>query len=363
MIRAMVVDDERPSLDKMAKLLQDSGSVEIVGRFTDPAAALEFLRRARVDVAFLDIEMPDMDGIELSNRVIDLQRQTAIIFVTAYNQYAVEAFRLNALDYLMKPVTAERLRATLERIKARVVTVTPNGARVRCFGKLVVGTEANEVRFRTRKAEELFALLIDQRGGFISRNRIIDCLWDDYDGDRALVHFNTTLHYVKRALAQQGVELPIVHDRGSYRIETSALDCDYLTFYAIATNNGGVDGVSWGECEAAMGLYAGDYLRDSDYPWAEGSRQLLKDMYMRLLLRLVEHCRAGGRQEQAVGWLMTGLSHEPLHRELNYRLIEALMGNHDRLAAERYYELYRNGLRNKLQQEPDSLFRKLLQRR
>lgn len=105
------------------------------GKFARPFAALEFLKENRADVIFLDIEMPDINGIELATRILDLQKNINIVFVTAYNQYAVEAFRLNALDYLMKPVSADRLKETLYRIMERKIPAPFGRLSIRCFGR------------------------------------------------------------------------------------------------------------------------------------------------------------------------------------------------------------------------------------
>ena len=362
MIQAIIVDDEQPSLDKLAKLLTQSGMVEIKGKFTEPLNALGFLKANQIDTAFLDIEMPDLDGIELANRIIDLQRQIAIVFVTAYNQYAVEAFRLNALDYLMKPVTADRLQETLQRIVGeKEIPKCPSKLQIQCFGKFTVTTASGEVKFRTGKAEELLALLIDRRGSFISRNEMIDYLWEEYDGDRALIHFNTTLHYIKKAFIQQGVEIPIAYEKGSYRLNIDGLNCDYcrsLDFFATA---GRVDQYNIVEYEEVAGIYSGDYLAGKEYTWAERNRQMLKEKFIRLWLQISAYCKANGDLQKAINWLQQGLIQEPLHREMNYRLIEALILANDRISAGKYYDIYKNELARKLRQEPDEGFRKLFE--
>lgn len=361
MIRAIIVDDEQPSVDKLEKMLLDSGMVEIKGKFTEPLKALEFLKDNKIDASFLDIEMPDMDGIELSNRIMELQGKAAIVFVTAYSRYAVEAFRLNAIDYLLKPVSADRLRETLDRIiEEKNIGMNYAGLKVRCFGKFIVTIGSREVKFRTEKAEELLAFLIDRRGSFVGRSEIIDSLWEEYEGDRALIHFNTTLHYVKKALLLHGVQLPIEHDRGSYRIDTGSINCDYCQFHALAAGAVADSPRNVLKCEEAVALYTGSYLSGKEYSWAEISRQILKDQYIGLLLELAGFYKKAGRTVKAVEWMKTGLMHEPLHRELNYRLIEALLSNNDRLSARRYYDIYRSGLRKKMKQEPDDSFIRLI---
>ncbi|MEN6350677.1 MAG: response regulator [Syntrophomonas sp.] len=358
MIKAVVVDDERPACDDLVNLLQTSGMAQVTASFTEPREALRYVANHKIDAVFLDIEMPEMDGLELSSHIISLPGNIAVIFVTAYNHYAVEAFRLNALDYLMKPVAEERLHETLNRIvKEKNIPMRDEKLQVRCFGKFTVETGTGPVKFRTEKAEELFAFLLDQRGKFITRSNIIDCLWEEFDGEKALINFNTTLHYVKKALFSHGVEIHIEYERGNYRLDPSELDCDYFQFYGLASHHTRVTTDSIGELEAAAGLYTGDYLAGKESIWSVRSRHSLKDLYIGLLLRLAEYYKANGQHEKTAEWMKNGLMHEPLHRELNYNLIEALLLTGDRLSALQYYELYKRGFIKKMQREPDLDFR------
>jgi two-component system, LytTR family, response regulator len=116
--RVYLVDDEQLALDRMIRLLEAAGGVTVVGSTTDPAAALAFLSTARVDAVFLDIQMPGMNGFELLSR---LPEQPAVIFTTAYDQYALQAFAVNSIDYLLKPVDPgelQRALTKLERLRA-----------------------------------------------------------------------------------------------------------------------------------------------------------------------------------------------------------------------------------------------------
>ncbi len=357
----IIVDDEEPSIAKLEKLLLESGLVEIKGKYTQPLAALDFLQSNKIDAAFLDIEMPDLDGIELATRIIDLQEWLAVVFVTAYNQYAVEAFRLNALDYLMKPVTADRLDKTLHRIaEEKVIRIKPSVLQIKCFGKFKVISGTVEVKFRTEKALELLAFLIDRKGDFVHRSEICDCLWEEYDGDRALINFNTTLYYVKRALLQQGVAVPIEHDRNSYRFDISILDCDYYRFQEFLVKLRTVNPSNILEYEEVAGLFSGDYLAGMQFSWAERNRQMLKDQFIRLLIEIAKYYKSIGNHLKTMEWMKKGLIHEPLHRELNYILIEALVLMNDLISAKRYFDIYRNGLGRKLRLEPDEGFKRIL---
>ena len=114
LIRAYVVDDEQLAVQRLTRLLNDTGRVTIAGNATDPQDALEALRHAELDVVFLDIQMPEMTGIELVER---LDRNIPVIFTTAYDRYALEAFAVNSIDYLLKPIEADRLEKALDKLE------------------------------------------------------------------------------------------------------------------------------------------------------------------------------------------------------------------------------------------------------
>lgn len=188
----------------------------------------------------------------------------------------------------------------------------------------------------------------------------MDSLWEDFDGDRAVVHFNTTLHYVKKALLPYGIQFSILYDRGSYRLDVEGLTCDYLQFCTFTENAGTAVRENILNYEETVALYTGEYLSGWEYDWAAGKRLLLEEQFIELLLGAVEYYKAAGSYQKAAKWLKSGLFHEPLHRELNYRLIEVMLLTHERILAAKYYGLYRSGLMKKLKLEPDAAFKKLL---
>jgi two-component system, LytTR family, response regulator len=114
LIRAFVVDDERLAVQRLTRLLAETGRVTVEGSATDPKEALAALRRADVDVVFLDVQMPEMNGLEL---VEQLERDIPVVFTTAYDRYALEAFAVNSIDYLLKPVESERLGKALDKLE------------------------------------------------------------------------------------------------------------------------------------------------------------------------------------------------------------------------------------------------------
>jgi len=114
MIRSFILDDERLAVQRLERLLRDTGRVQIVGTSTDSPDALETLNHLALDVLFLDIQMPGMTGFELLER---LERPPTVVFTTAYDAYALNAFQTSAIDYLLKPIEPERLERALDKVE------------------------------------------------------------------------------------------------------------------------------------------------------------------------------------------------------------------------------------------------------
>jgi two-component system LytT family response regulator len=118
-LRIVVADDERPARALLAEMIDAGSGAEVVGEATTGPEAVSLIERERPDLALLDLEMPEMDGLEVV-RTVRAERLPLVAFVTAYDEYAVRAFEVNAVDYLLKPVEPERLAETFRRARERL---------------------------------------------------------------------------------------------------------------------------------------------------------------------------------------------------------------------------------------------------
>jgi two-component system LytT family response regulator/two-component system response regulator LytT len=119
-IRAVVVDDEQLARDELCYLLGRVGGVEVIGQAADGVAALKVIEQSRPDLVMLDIQMPGITGFEVARRLFDAGFESHVVFVTAFDRHAIEAFEINAVDYLLKPVEAERLGTAVDRVRRRM---------------------------------------------------------------------------------------------------------------------------------------------------------------------------------------------------------------------------------------------------
>jgi two-component system LytT family response regulator/two-component system response regulator LytT len=124
-LRALVVDDEQLARDELCFQLGQVGGVDVAGQAADGVEAIEALERLRPDLVFLDIQMPGLSGFEVARRVVATGATSQIVFVTAFDQYAAEAFEVNAVDYLLKPVERQRLEQAVQRVRRRLDAGAP----------------------------------------------------------------------------------------------------------------------------------------------------------------------------------------------------------------------------------------------
>ena len=160
-MRVICVDDEQSVLDNFEIRVSNFTQIQSLHLFTDAKEALEWVKKNPVDVAFLDIEMGGINGVDLARRLKEIDRDIRIFFVTAYEQYALEAFKVDALGYILKPYSGQDLLEAFEkaelmrsRKKIRVVVQTiPN---------FHVSVDGENLHMNRAKVEELFALLVDR---------------------------------------------------------------------------------------------------------------------------------------------------------------------------------------------------------
>ena len=113
---AVIIDDEHLAIEELKYLLSQNKSLEVISTFTNPLRALKFLKANQVDIVFLDIQMPMKSGVELAKDLMILPYAPKIIFVTAYDKYAIDAFNVNAVDYLLKPTSQMRLNQAVKKV-------------------------------------------------------------------------------------------------------------------------------------------------------------------------------------------------------------------------------------------------------
>lgn len=232
MLKAVIVDDEILVANFLKMQLENTGLACVVDQFQKPATALTEIPNLKPDVVFLDIEMPGMNGIELATKLLNIYKDIEIIFVTAYNQYAIDAFRLNAVHYLLKPTDEEDINVAVERImkkkQAQSYVVLNDSLRIELLGHIKIFHENQEVRLKwpTVKVEELFALMLMYRKHGIEKWQLTDKLWPNIELKKAEQNLYTSIYRLKKILSESGLTIRIENEKGRYFLNLPSYTID-----------------------------------------------------------------------------------------------------------------------------------------
>ncbi|MDR9855833.1 response regulator [Paenibacillus sp. VCA1] len=323
-MKVLIVDDENLALLKLEKLLHSQGGlgfpIQVIGAYQNPYAALEAVGQEAPDVAFLDIEMPEFSGFELAEQLLEIHPQMHVVFVTAYQDFAVKAFEVNALDYLLKPVHPSRLAVTLDRIGRFSLLDSANAAEEQtgeailcCLQSLHYRDREGRPQFfrwKTLKAPELFAYLIYNRDKMVSKQTLIDLLWPEQDMKKATTQLHTAIYQIRQMIKASGLQLQIkYHDEG-YRLVWGqvALDVDIWENSLRAAPP--VTPETLPRHLLTLDMYAGDYLEEHRYIWAAPEQERIRLLWLKYAkpvaechVRLGQHAEAAKLYQQMIGRL------------------------------------------------------------
>lgn len=249
------IDDERNLLLLLHMAIVEAAPKAEIVDFRQGMDALRAIteRGLRPDFVFTDIRMPGLDGLRLALRIRGLSPQTRIVFVTGYAEYAVDAMRMHANGYIMKPVTAQRVHEEL--IYNAPERMAPSDRLwVQCFGYFDVFWQDKPLMFRRRQTKELLAYLIDREGAACTAEEIAASLWENETDMSAAKHrIRQLISDLRETLTAIGQEDILVRRRGQMAILRDRVDCDYYRMLDGDMN--------------AVNSYYGEYM--SQYTWAE----------------------------------------------------------------------------------------------
>ena len=253
-MKIICVDDEHIVLNHTVLLCKSLDSKPEVSGFTKAKEALDYVKEQGVDIAILDIDMPDMNGLTLATKIKEVCPDTAVIFLTGFSHYATDAFKMHASGYLLKPVAKEDIQNEIDfALSHRAYTAPASHIAARTFGEFDLLIDGVPVAFGRSKAKELLAFLIDRNGAMITRAFAFAALYEDEPYDRPMQkQFDVIIRSLKDTLKANGISEIFEMKSGSMRIVPEKIECD---LYRLL-----------GGDAATINAYRGEYM--SSYPWA-----------------------------------------------------------------------------------------------
>ncbi|MBP1905077.1 two-component SAPR family response regulator [Paenibacillus turicensis] len=311
-LNVLVVDDEHLAVFRLKDMLKKQAppgmELALIGEFLMPAEAIKVAEKTPIHLAFLDIEMPGMNGFELADELLKLQPQMYIVFTTAYKDYAIKAFEIDAIDYLLKPVTSNRLDITLNRIASSPMISHGHGhpmlkPRLGCFQKLHYKDECGVEQlfpWKTLKAQELFSYLLLNRDKVINKQVLIDLLWPQYNLEKATTQLHTAIYQIRKVLKEVGMPIEIKYVEGGYSMVMGEVEIDVQVWEIAVKQAPAFTPHTVEQHTEIMNMYQGHFLAQSAYSWASLEQERLQLLWFNHANQLAELYFSLSRYPQAI---------------------------------------------------------------
>jgi len=244
-----IVDDEKNNVELLEEYLKRLELNATIECFISPLMLLEKEKQIPCDIAFVDVSMPELDGINLASELKKIKKDTNIIFVTAYEEYTLEALNLFASGYLLKPVILDEIKEQLNNLRYPINN--QKDIKVVCFGNFDLLVNGEHVEFGLKKSKELLAYLVDRRGAITSRKEVASILFEKGDYNR---NQQKKLSQIYRGLIKDlkkyDAENIVIKNRNGYCVNIDLFDCDYYDYLKKNTSK-----------------YDGEYM--TQYSWSD----------------------------------------------------------------------------------------------
>ena len=247
-MKILLVDDEELQLLRLEGAIKNILPLEEFLTFTNPLKALEETQNTQIDLAFLDIEMPGINGIQLAKKLKSVNPLIKIIFVTAFNDYALEAYKIHASGYITKPVNEGKIKEEIDELEKFIPLKENNKIQIKCFGNFEVFHNGEPLSFKYQKSKEVLAYLVDREGALINVNELNAVLWEE-DHKSYLRNLIADIQKTLKAIDCSDI---FIKKRNGYAIDINKVDCDAYEYKKDNPN--------------AIRMYRGEYM--IQYSWA-----------------------------------------------------------------------------------------------
>lgn len=354
-MKAILVDDEPLALDYLERQINKVSNISVVGRLTNLDICKERKLIEEVNVVFLDIEMPGINGLELAEQLLEINSNLSVIFVTAFKTYAVKAFELNALDYILKPVQLNRLQKTLDRadekLKIHQITNQPlsvnHKLQINVCRELTFEFTKDKieiVHWRTTKAQELFLYLLHHSGKTIRKSELIEILWSEFDQNKAYSQLYNAIYHVRKTLIKFSNHFSIKSVPDGYILLTQNIFVDVVEWENKIVSAPTISMETVDDYETSMDLYTALYLQEYDYWWVEPERYRLEQLWTKAAYQLANFYYEQEDFKNAEIWFVKICMAKPEEENAQFSLMKlyAILG-HGKLIDHQYVQ-FKNAL-------------------
>lgn len=305
-MKALIIIDQPIISNQFVDELKAFDFVEIVGQYSNPYEGLAHAQNTSTDVVFLNIEMSLLSGFKIAEYLKTHNPNIAIVFVTQYRQYAVQAFEINAIDYLTLPIKRNRLQNTINRIY-KFVSSRKNKSEnivICCFESLMFKVKGDsrplKIHWRTRKAEELFAYLLFNHGKHIRIDYLVDLLWSHICWDRGISQLYSSIYQIRRTIKKLDINIEIENFKQSYILHINDVELDIEKWERAINQLPPINEQTISEHMQTIRQYKGDIFCEPDYIWSKKEQKRLRATWLYHVKQVINYLFEKGKLIQII---------------------------------------------------------------
>jgi len=262
----IAVDDEYLQLIDLEYAIKEAAPEADVLCFENPLAAAEFGSENHIDIAYLDVNMPELNGIDLAKKLKETNPYINIIFATGYDEYAKESYTVQASGYLTKPIKSEAIADSLKHLRTPIEVTPEVKLRIQCFGNFDVFANGRILYFPRQKAKELLAYLVHKRGTSSTSKELCAVIYEDNVSVKSMEkQIQSVISVMMKTLKEADAEDVVIKNYNSISIDVTKVDCDFYRYIE--------------KDPTLTQVYIGEYM--SNYEWAEFRPEFLEGVIIK----------------------------------------------------------------------------------
>lgn len=343
MLRAILIDNNSLDLDLLERKLLEVSEYKIVGKHKNPYAGLIDVVQLKPEIVFLSVELSNARGLELAEEMMKAMPKIKIIFVAKNEKYALNAFDLQVTDFILKPVTTERLTKTIDKLSAiSLDEYNLATSMIRCFKqlefvKITDSIETLKVKWRTAKAKEIFAYLLHHQNNEVRKDQLVEKFWPDAKEKEAYSRLYTSIYHIRTSIQSANLPIDLINSNVGYELELNDVLVDASVFREKVLENIKITEETLVKHKQNLELYRGDYFEVESYEWAKNKQGRLHFLFVNYSKKIADYYLKVENYNDAIV-IYTNLQKKlPYHEDSYFELMKLFYKIDDFNRMEHYY--------------------------
>lgn len=342
MLQAILIDDDIKTLDLLEEKLHNDASINVISKHMKVIEGLIAVVQHNPEILFINIEMSNQT-FEIVKEIKHALPTVLIIFLAKTDKYALQAFEYQALDYLVKPFTDERLMKTINKIDKSGIESEPKNFMIRCFKQLDFVEITDKlinlpVVWRTSKAKAIFAYLLHHKNNEVRKDVLIGIHWPKSNEKEAYSRLYTTIYHIRKTIGLIGLPVRLVNKNAGYQLEMEGIRIDVDVFQESVLDNTFINNDNVETHRQTLELYRGDYFEVEDYSWAKNTQNRLHFQYVNYAKKIADYYLSIENFNEAIIYYTKIQKSLPFHEDSYFELMKLYYQMGDIHRTKEYYE-------------------------